>query len=219
MTSSFPDDPYELFHFWYEQVEGETLLKKNLRSGARRLLQWLVPETRRIERNAMVLSTVGEDLQPSARIVLLKDVRAGRFVFYTNYSSQKAQELEFSPKAALTFYWPLPPHQVRIEGVVSRVSRQDSENYWNSRPRGSQLGALASRQSETLDSEESLQKKLKELERKWKGHKIPCPENWGGYALKPHRFEFWVGRPNRLHQRIEYRISSEGEWEQRLLYP
>lgn len=169
--------------------------------------------------NAMILSTTALSGQSSSRLVLLKDFNDQGFVFFTNYGSRKAGELADNPQANLVFWWKEVYRQVRIEGRVEKVSREESERYFATRPRGSQIGAWASRQSATLSRRGDLQQKIDAYERQFKGQDVPCPPFWGGYRLKPHAIEFWQGRESRLHDRLVYRRTDNNTWELERLSP
>jgi len=161
---------------------------------------------------AMTLSTVGIDAKPSARLVLLKGCDDNGFVFYTNYNSRKAKELDANPNAALTFFWVGLKKQVRIEGAVQKTTSEQSDEYFKTRPRGSQIGAAASPQSEVIPNREELEQRAKKLIAENEGKEIGRPAHWGGYILKPERIEFWQDVPDRLHDRLLFTLQTEGKW-------
>lgn len=172
-----------------------------------------------LEPNAMTLATVDAQGCPAARIVLFKGLDHRGFHFFTNYGSAKSQELEANPKAALVFHWVAMERQVRIRGRVSRLERADTEAYFQSRPRGSQLGAWVSAQSTVIANREALEQRLAELEREFAGREVPAPPFWGGFGLRPFSVEFWQGRPNRLHDRFCYTLEPSGSWRLERLGP
>jgi pyridoxamine 5'-phosphate oxidase len=190
------DDPIEQFEVWFEYALSADLT----------------------DANAMTLSTATKDGVPSSRIVLVKGFDELGFRFYTNYKSRKAKELEENPHAALCFYWAPLERQVRIEGKVSRLSRDESVAYFKKRPRLSQLGAWASEQSSEVASRENLIAKFKEMEKRFEGQDVPTPDFWGGYILKPAKIEFWQGRKGRMHDRICYKKKA-GSWTKSRLAP
>lgn len=177
-------------------------------------------DTKIPEPNAMILATATANGRPSARVVLLKEVEAESFVFYTNYRSRKGLEMAENPHAALVFNWLELHRQVRIEGMIEKVPGEMSTEYFQSRPKGSQIGAWASPQSKIIAQRELLENNVRELEAEYKSaDKLPRPEHWGGYRLVPHTVEFWQGRTSRLHDRLLYTLKSKGEWEMVRLAP
>jgi pyridoxamine 5'-phosphate oxidase len=190
-------DMYAQFHEWFEQA---------VASGLR-------------EPNAMTLATASADGSPSARIVLLKGVDDSGFTFFTNYASVKGRELAENPRAALVFYWNELERQVRIQGTVEKVSREETVAYFAVRPRKSQIGATVSPQSQVIPDRKWLEDRMEEAEAKLAGGVPECPEVWGGYRLRPHTVEFWQGRRSRLHDRIVYRLQADGSWVRERLAP
>lgn len=192
-----PDaDPLDLFRRWYAAAE---------RSGIAH------PE-------AMALGTATPDGVPAVRMVLLKGVDERGFTFFTNYESRKGLELRDNPRAALTFYWAVLERQVRVEGTVSRLTEEESSAYFRSRPRGSRIGAWASRQSDVLETREVLERRVREYEARFPDGEVPLPPFWGGYRVAPAHIEFWQGRVNRLHDRLLFERTATG-WTSARLYP
>jgi pyridoxamine 5'-phosphate oxidase len=172
-----------------------------------------------LEPSAMTLATISETGKPSARIVLLKGIANGQLYFYTNYQSQKGRELDQNPACAITFFWPELERQVRISGMAQRATAEESDLYFQSRPRGSQIGAWASPQSVIIKDRAILEQRVKEIEQKFGSDKVlPRPKQWGGYAVVPFEIEFWQGRPSRLHDRILYTLI-DGKWKINRLAP
>ena len=191
-------DPIEQFNSWFQQALDADLL----------------------EPNAMTLATATPDGKPTARIVLLKGVSSKGFVFYTNYESQKGQQLIANPYAALVFLWNKLERQIRIEGKVEKLTASESAEYFHSRPKASQLGAWASNQSRVIPNREVLERKLAELQKEYSGDAtVPLPEHWGGFRVVPNRIEFWQGRPSRLHDRLVYDLQTDGSWSLKRLSP
>jgi pyridoxamine 5'-phosphate oxidase len=171
------------------------------------------------ETNAMTISTIGKDGFPKSRIVLLKKYTEEGFIFYTNYSSEKAKAIAANNHICLSFFWPALEQQIIIKGIAEKVSEKESDAYFNSRPTGSKLGAWASPQSAVVASKEALEIQLGVLEKKYEGKEIPRPKHWGGYLLKPISAEFWQGRPNRMHDRMRYTLTKDFLWKLERLAP
>lgn len=171
------------------------------------------------EPTAMVLATAGKDGRPSARMVLLKDLDDGGFTFYTHYESRKGRQVSENPRVALTFFWKELERQVRIEGVATKVSPEESDAYFHSRPYESRLSAAASPQSRPLSDRHYLENLKKQLREQHSEERLPRPDNWGGYRVKPVMIEFWQGRQSRLHDRIVYQLQENGEWKIERLAP
>ena len=170
------------------------------------------------EPNVMTLATADRNGKPSARIVLLKGFDENGFVFYTNYESHKGRELQENPQASLVFFWPELERQVRIDGKVTKTAPEASDQYFHSRPQGSQIGAMASNQSTILPDRQDLEQKVIDLTEAYQGKEIPRPAHWGGFVVSPESIEFWQGRPSRLHDRIAYQLEG-GEWKINRLAP
>jgi len=197
LENQIEKNPFNQFHFWFQEAVDS-------------------PEK---EPNVMTLATIDNEGKPNARIVLLKNLDEKGFVFFTNYESEKAQQLSTNPYASLVFWWAELERQVRVEGKVEKISDGESDEYFKSRPSGSQLGAWASPQSRVINSREVLDKNLQVVEKQYEGQNIPRPAHWGGFRIIPHKFEFWQGRSNRLHDRICYYLQDNQVWDIKRLAP
>ncbi len=198
-VSEVCDDPLDQFRRWFDQARQSDLP------------EWM-------EINAMTLSTAGSDGAVTSRVVLLKGIEDDRFVFFTNYESVKARQIAENAAVSLCFFWPHLERQVGVQGRAVRTDRRRSEAYFHSRPRESQLGAWASRQSSVIADREVLQERFAALDTQYQGEVVPLPDHWGGYDVTPERIEFWQGRPSRLHDRIAY-VKTADAWQRDRLSP
>lgn len=198
LESNINDNPMELFKKWFDEIDANY---------------------DEVETNAMTISTIGLDGYPKGRVVLLKKFTDEGFIFFTNYESEKGKAISKNPNVCLSFFWPQAERQVIIIGQAERIAENLSDAYFESRPRGSQLGALVSHQSEVVVDRNFLEENLKHLEIKYMKKDIPRPNFWGGYIVKPVEMEFWQGRANRLHDRIRFNVKTDNNWSMCRLSP
>jgi pyridoxamine 5'-phosphate oxidase len=198
LEHSIPDDPLNLFHKWFHEVKDFGGVD---------------------EVNAMTITSIGLDSFPKARVVLLKHYDGQGFIFFTNYNSEKGKSILKNPNVCLSFFWHSLERQVIIKGVAEKTTEAVSDNYFASRPIGSQLGAIVSEQSEIIPNRELLERRLEELEKEYEGKVVPRPSFWGGFLVRPISVEFWQGRPNRLHDRIRFTAKDDYNWQKDRLAP
>ncbi len=198
LLENVPENPIELFRNWFIEVD----------------THFNIDET-----NAMTISTIGLDGYPKSRVVLLKKYTFEGFIFYTNYNSEKGKAITSNPNVCISFFWHSAERQIIIKGKAEKISENLSDGYFESRPRGSQLGAIVSNQSDVVSDRIELEEKLKALETENEGKEIERPEYWGGFIVKPVELEFWQGRPNRLHDRIRYQLQEDYNWKIERLAP
>ena len=212
-------NPIAQFESWFKDAAGEQSQSRWRKIGIALFKLWsAICNHRPPDINAMTLATVDKDGKPSTRTVLLKSVDARGFIFFTNYDSRKGRELAANHNAAMTLFWFDLERQVCVAGSISKLPATESETYFKSRPRGSQIGAWASNQSEPVPDRTALEAKWRELEKQFP-NSVPLPPNWGGYILSPERIEFWQGRPSRLHDRFHYTRQPDGAWRIERLAP
>lgn len=198
LKSNVPENPMELFQKWFYEVDHSDGID---------------------EANAMTISTIGLDGYPKGRVVLLKKYTYEGFIFYTNYNSEKGKAILQNPNVCLSFFWHAAERQIIIKGKAEKIAENLSDGYFESRPRGSQLGAIVSNQSDVVKDRSELEEKLKQLEKAYEGKEIERPKFWGGFIVKPVEIEFWQGRANRLHDRIRYKLDAEFNWKIERLAP
>jgi len=212
-------NPLTQFETWFREATGEASQSRWRKIGIALFKLWsAICNHRPADINAMTLATADRDGKPSTRTVLLKGVDERGFIFFTNYDSRKGCELAENPNAALTFFWSELERQVSVAGTVTRLPVAESERYFKSRPRGSQIAAWASNQTEPISDRSLLEARWRELEKKYP-QDVPLPPNWGGFILRPERVEFWQGRPSRLHDRFSYARQADGSWKLERLSP
>lgn len=198
IKDNIPENPMELFQKWFYEADATDGID---------------------EANVMSISTIGLDRYPKTRIVLLKRFTWEGFIFYTNYNSEKGKAILANPRVSLNFFWHGMERQIVIKGKAEKIAPNLSDGYFESRPKGSQLGAWASDQSQEIESREALDEKLSQFEKKFEGQEIPRPEYWGGFIVKPTSIEFWQGRPNRMHDRILFELQKDYNWKISRLQP